>query len=55
VRVAAETVLKTLSRVSIKLCDVENGKLGVEATSLILPCLLKSGMTSAVPEVRAVR
>jgi len=54
VRTAAETTLKTLSRASIKLCDVQNGKVGEEATGLILSCLLKSGVTSPVPEVRAV-
>ena len=44
-----------LFQASIKLCNVENGKVGIEATSLILSCLLESGMSSPVPEVRALR
>lgn len=40
---------------SIKTCDPEYGKIGVQATGLVLSCLLKSGMSSPVAEVRAIR
>ena len=40
---------------SIKMCDPEYGKVGVQATGLVLTCLLKSGMTSPVAEVRSIR
>ncbi|XP_064625293.1 proteasome adapter and scaffold protein ECM29-like isoform X2 [Lineus longissimus] len=54
VRLAAESALKALSRVSIKMCDLNYGKVGEEAISMVLPCLLKSGLMSQVKEVRIV-
>ncbi|KAK2167662.1 hypothetical protein LSH36_25g00006 [Paralvinella palmiformis] len=54
VRNAAEMALKTLSRVSIKICDPNYGKVGDKATSLILPCLVKTGLSSTVKEVQEI-
>lgn len=54
VRNAAELACKTLSRASIKICDVNYGSIGQKATSLVLPCLLKNGLQSPVSEVRAI-
>ncbi|KAL3868785.1 hypothetical protein ACJMK2_041546 [Sinanodonta woodiana] len=54
VRNAADLACKTLSRTSIKICDVAYGKVGEKATSLVLPCLLKHGLLSRVNEVRAI-
>ncbi len=44
-----------MSRVSIKMCDINYGKVGEQAISEILPTLLKTGLGSQVEEVRAVR
>ncbi|KAK3091483.1 hypothetical protein FSP39_020174, partial [Pinctada imbricata] len=41
-------------KASIKICDINYGKLGEKATSLVLPCLLKCSIESSVPEVRAI-
>lgn len=54
VRNAADVALKTLSRVSVKLCDVTSGKSGEQATGVLLSCLLQHGLTSQVQEVRAI-
>ncbi|KAI8774268.1 proteasome-associated protein ECM29 [Biomphalaria glabrata] len=54
VRLAADSACKTLSKVSIKVCDVTNGKVGEKATKLILPCLLQCSLHSTVSEVRAI-
>lgn len=54
VRNAADAACKTLSRASIKICDVNYGSIGQKATSLVLPCLLKNGLQSPVSEVRAI-
>ncbi|XP_053393707.1 proteasome adapter and scaffold protein ECM29-like [Mercenaria mercenaria] len=54
VRKAADLACKTLSRASIKICDVSYGKVGERATTLVLPCLLKCGLQSPVSEVRAI-
>lgn len=43
-----------LFQASIKICDVNYGKMGEKATSLVLPCLLKVSTHSPVPEVRAI-
>ncbi|KAL4235658.1 hypothetical protein ACF0H5_004053 [Mactra antiquata] len=54
VRKAADLACKTLSRASIKICDVAYGKVGERATTVVLPCLLKFGLQSPVSEVRAI-
>ncbi|XP_056020008.1 proteasome adapter and scaffold protein ECM29-like [Ostrea edulis] len=54
VRNAADVACRSLSRASIKICDVNYGKMGEKATSLVLPCLLKISTYSPVPEVRAI-
>ncbi|XP_070194752.1 proteasome adapter and scaffold protein ECM29-like isoform X2 [Littorina saxatilis] len=54
VRTAADQSCKTLSKVSIKICDPENGQAGERATKAILPCLLNITLNSAVKEVRAI-
>ncbi|CAH1774881.1 unnamed protein product [Owenia fusiformis] len=54
VRTAADVAVKTLSRVSIRLCDVDNGKLGEKAIIAIIPSLLNIGLASQVKEVRNI-
>ncbi|GFO03251.1 proteasome-associated protein ecm29-like protein [Plakobranchus ocellatus] len=54
VRLAADSACKTLSKVSVKICDVTNGKVGEKATSLVLPCLLQCSLNSTVQEVRTI-
>lgn len=54
VRKAAELACTTLSRASIKICDITYGKVGERAITLVLPCLLKFGLQSPVSEVRAI-
>ena len=44
-----------LYQTSIKVCDVSNGKAGERATSLLLPCLINTGLTNQVKEVRGMR
>ncbi|XP_067931568.1 proteasome adapter and scaffold protein ECM29-like [Watersipora subatra] len=53
-RNAATTAAKTLSKVTIKICDISYGKTGEQALSLILPVLLDEGITSTVAEVRTL-
>ncbi|GAB6029010.1 hypothetical protein CHUAL_004798 [Chamberlinius hualienensis] len=54
VRIAAETALNVLNKVTIKLCDSNAGSVGNKAIASILPVLLNSGLTSPVAEVKAV-
>ncbi|GFS17153.1 proteasome-associated protein ECM29-like protein, partial [Elysia marginata] len=54
VRTAADSACKTLSKVSVKICDVTNGKVGEKATRLVLPCLLQCSLNSTVSEVRTI-
>ncbi|KAK7476082.1 hypothetical protein BaRGS_00032709 [Batillaria attramentaria] len=55
VRLAADQACTTLSKVSVKICDPENGKsAGERATKAILPCLLNVTLHSSVSEVRAI-
>ncbi|XP_060085987.1 proteasome adapter and scaffold protein ECM29-like [Ylistrum balloti] len=54
VRNAADVACRSLSRVSIKICDVNYGKVGEQATKAVLPCLLKNSIQSSVSEVRAI-
>ncbi|XP_076347189.1 proteasome adapter and scaffold protein ECM29 [Tachypleus tridentatus] len=54
VRNAAESALKVLSKVSVKLCDSTSGKTGEQALQLIIMCLVKKGLCSRVSEVRSV-
>ncbi|XP_071952576.1 proteasome adapter and scaffold protein ECM29-like [Antedon mediterranea] len=53
VREAAEGACRQLSKVSIKLCDVDRGKLGVEAIASVLPCLLK-GLSSGIDKAKQI-
>ncbi|CAG2228106.1 ECM29 [Mytilus edulis] len=41
-------------KASIKICDINYGKLGEKATRLVMPCLLKHSLQSSVSEVRAI-
>ena len=52
VRKAAEVACKTLQSVSIRMCDVNQGKLGQEAVRVLLPVMLEQGLASRVDEVR---
>ena len=55
VRLAADKAADALSRVSIKMCDVSQGaKSGEAAVKAILPPLMEKGLSSTLPEVRAV-
>ncbi|CAH3027447.1 unnamed protein product [Porites evermanni] len=54
VRQAAEVACRTLSKVSIRVCDVNQGKLGEKAIALVLPTLLHKGVGSKAEEVRAI-
>ena len=42
-------------QVSIRVCDVNQGKLGEKAIALVLPTLLHKGVGSRAEEVRAIR
>ncbi|XP_077980977.1 proteasome adapter and scaffold protein ECM29-like [Glandiceps talaboti] len=53
VRLAADSSLRSLTKASIKLCDVSRGKIGEQAISLVLPVLLH-GLPSKVEEIRAI-
>ncbi|XP_058950151.2 proteasome adapter and scaffold protein ECM29 isoform X1 [Pocillopora verrucosa] len=54
VRQAAEVACRTLSKVSIRVCDVNQGKLGETAIALVLPTLLHKGVANSADEVRSV-
>lgn len=54
VRQAAEIACRTLSKVSIRVCDVNQGKSGETAIALVLPTLLHTGVGSRAAEVRAI-
>lgn len=54
VRNAADVACRALSRASVKICDVNYGKIGEEATKAVLPCLLKNSIQSSVSAVRAI-
>ncbi|XP_064476674.1 proteasome adapter and scaffold protein ECM29-like [Ornithodoros turicata] len=54
VRNAADGALKTLSKACVKLCDVSSGKSGEQAVAVILPCLVQTGLTNQVSEVREI-
>ncbi|XP_038067101.1 proteasome adapter and scaffold protein ECM29-like [Patiria miniata] len=54
VRKAAEAACRSLSKVSIKMCDLSYGRVGEQALALVLPCLLEHGLPSRVEEVRAI-
>lgn len=52
VRKAATVLARTLSRLSIRLCDVNQSKLGQQAVQEVLPVLLETGLSSRVAEVK---
>ncbi|XP_020604939.1 proteasome-associated protein ECM29 homolog [Orbicella faveolata] len=54
VRQAAEVACRTLSKVSIRVCDVNQGKLGETAIALVLPTLLHKGVANSAEEVRSI-
>ena len=54
VRTAAQQACSTLSKVSVKICDVSYGNMGVKAITAVVPCLLKCSLNSSVSEVRAI-
>ena len=42
-------------QVSIRICDINQSKLGEKAVALVLPVLLENGINSRVGDVRAIR
>ncbi|XP_033636669.1 proteasome adapter and scaffold protein ECM29-like [Asterias rubens] len=54
VRKSAEAACRSLSKVCIKMCDLQYGKVGEQALALVLPCLLEHGLPSRVEEVRNI-
>ena len=42
-------------QVSIRVCDVNQGKMGEAAIALVLPTLLHKGVANSAEEVRAIR
>ena len=55
VRKAAATALRALSKVCVKMVDVDAGKVNSQRTvQLLLPVLLQQGLTSSVEEVQAI-
>lgn len=55
VRLSATKAASSLSRISIKMCDIEQGaKGGEEAVKIVIPPLLEKGLTSLVSEVRSI-
>ena len=45
---------ETLSKFTVKVCNVEHGKRGARAISTLLPVLLDIGITSGISEVDSV-
>jgi len=43
------------TQVSIRVCDVNQGKLGGTAIALVLPTLLHKGVANSAEEVRSIR
>lgn len=54
VRNAANTALKTLSKICIKFCDANLGKSSEKMLTVILPVLVRSGLTSNLAEIREI-
>ncbi|KAK4005791.1 hypothetical protein OUZ56_010915 [Daphnia magna] len=55
VRKAAQTALRAISKMCIKMVDVDAGKVNSKRTvELLLPVLLQEGLTSGVEEVQAI-
>eukprot|EP00112_Aurelia_sp_Birch-Aquarium-sp1_P025455 Seg846.4 transcript_id=Seg846.4/GoldUCD/mRNA.D3Y31 product="Proteasome adapter and scaffold protein ECM29" protein_id=Seg846.4/GoldUCD/D3Y31 len=54
VRKSATLCCKTLSKVTIRICDVTQSKLGEKAVALVLPVFLNTGLASRVDAVKAV-
>ncbi|XP_077969072.1 proteasome adapter and scaffold protein ECM29-like [Styela clava] len=54
VRDAATVASKSLNKITIKLCEHDQGKLGEKAVEQILPVLLKEGLSSRVKEVKTL-
>ncbi|TRY72263.1 hypothetical protein TCAL_11939 [Tigriopus californicus] len=55
VRLSATKAAGSLSRISIKMCDIDQGaKGGEEAVKVVIPPLLEKGLTSSVSEVRSI-
>lgn len=55
VRVAAFKAAQSLTRVSIKMCDISSGaKSGEKSIKAILPPLMNNGLASSVTEVKAI-
>jgi proteasome component ECM29 len=55
VRKAAAGALRALSKVCIKMVDVDSGKVNSQRTiELLLPVLLQQGLSSGVEEVQAI-
>ena len=57
VRKAADLACKTLTRTTVRVCDITAGatKLSSKVVEETLPVLLKTGMSSPADEVRAIR
>ncbi|EDO42544.1 predicted protein, partial [Nematostella vectensis] len=54
VRLAADSACRKLSKITIQICDVNQGKLGEKGISTVLPTLLHTGLTSGAEEVRSI-
>ncbi|XP_078427300.1 proteasome adapter and scaffold protein ECM29 [Cetorhinus maximus] len=54
VRKAADSALKTLSKVCIRMCEPANGAAGQQVIAVLLPCLLDKGIMSPVAEVQSL-
>lgn len=55
VRKAAQGALRALSKVCIKMVDVDSGKINSQRTiELLLPVLLQQGLSSGVEDVQAI-
>jgi len=54
VRNSAMTCCKTLSKVTVRICDVTQSKSGEQAIAIVLPVLLHVGIASKVDAVKAI-
>ena len=53
--ICSEFLIDLILQVSIRVCDVNQGKLGETAIALVLPTLLHKGVANSAEEVRSIR
>ena len=53
--ICSEFLIDLILQVSIRVCDVNQGKLGQTAIALVLPTLLHKGVANSAEEVRSIR